>query len=165
MDAIGDNLFIIVFLLISFFSWVSGKLKERGQGSAPTYEQPQSDFEPAEQQQQSPSQDPMREILESLGIPAGHQAPPSKPPPLPEPLGDPAPPPFKELDKKGHEEQLSKEERDALQRIQEGQGLPTRRKSKRNTSATTMLRPHNLQEAFKVKEILDKPRSFGTLDL
>ena len=163
-DAIGDNLFILIFLLISFFSWLSGKIKERGEGSAPTFEQPEPTYQEQTEGRSSsaPNEDPMREILEALGIPTEQQAPP----PLPR-EERPSPPTIPEPSKivTATTDLLSEAERDALELIQSGQKPQRkRRQSGKEITARSMLSQKNLQAAFKLKEILDKPKSLRALD-
>lgn len=106
----------------------------------------------------------MREILESLGIPTQVPQPVDEPPPLPEVRYEPreAIEPVVE----SVEETLSAEEKAALARLQakdqrDGNyaiaehvaGHPTQR-------ARQLLRHPNVQAAFVLKEILDRPKCF-----
>lgn len=98
MDLSSESIFVLIFLLISFLSWLSEKIK--GAAAARSEEQPPSleeDFEletrtrrprRAEGELSESPSEAMREILESLGVPVERQRrsvePLNEPPPLPE---------------------------------------------------------------------------------
>lgn len=184
----SEALFVLVFLLISFLSWITEKFKaaRSGQIQRPRIPEPPEIVEeappPARTLREPRQADPMREILQSFGIPVEQpveERPAQAPPPLPEANASREPPPPLPSERRPSKslwseaalpEVLSAAEREALVRLkrsgdsevpdrrQRGNGSPSR------ASIRALLEPDNIQSAFVLKEILDRPRCFDPAD-
>ncbi len=182
LDIPPESIFVLVFLLISFLSWITEKVRS-GRIEAPRDERPELNRPPkrpppstpppvrTERRPQRPG-DAMREILQSLGIPVEDDEEEEKeahrttPPPLPEkPKSVEAPPPLKKAKKetKTAGPGLSKAEAAALEKIKEsGLAQTSKDRSGRSpgtTSVRSLLKPQNIRSALILKEILDPPKS------
>ena len=118
----------------------------------------------------------MRQILESLGIPT------ETPPPVPQPSPPPIvvqtlPPPLESQERyevetqegandrrRRGEEQLTDEERLAMERLAQGASVTRQRKKHTRTSRDIrqLLRGGHAKTAFVLKEVLDNPKCFDT---
>jgi len=179
-DIPEESIFVLIFLLISFLNWIGEKVKSAKQASArrrppvrgyeeqpPELPTTQAPTEPAQ-----PEEDPMRQILESLGIPT--ETPPPVPQPSPPPLEEQtttAPPwgaqevvePVSQVDQESPWAlaQLTEAERLAMEKMA-GDELKPRRQTNYGISkeARNLLSVGNTKTAFVLKEILDKPKCF-----
>lgn len=171
MDISSETLFILVFLLISFLSWVTEKFKAARQGQIePRVEQDDWADEQvvAQQGAERPREASLKEIFQTLGIPVVEEEPRTGPPPLPDPEPQPtrraeiSPPPLETAKPEVPEDGLSKAERAALEAIKKGEtAVVSRRRAEGTTRLNTvreLLRHDQLRTAFVLKEILDAPR-------
>ena len=175
-DIPEESIFVLIFLLISFLNWIGEKVKKAKQASAQRrpsvrgYEEEPPDFPTAPPTQTAPQpsrqEDPMRQILESLGIPV------ETPPPVPEP----SPPPLEaqsatalweapesvKADNPWALEQLTEEERQAMKNLAGAQS-ETHRRQHHSTSKEVrkLLSAGHTKTAFVLKEVLGKPKCFG----
>ena len=179
-DIPEESIFVLIFLLISFLNWIGEKVKKAKQANAqhrPSvrgYEEEPPDFPttPSTQTAPQPSrqEDPMRQILESLGIPVETlpPVPESSPPPLEaqslwessesvkaEPQTD------SEVGNPWALEQLTDEERQAMKNFAGAQS-ETRRRQHHGTSKEVrkLLSAGHTKTAFVLKEVLDQPKCF-----
>jgi hypothetical protein len=177
----SEAIFVLIFLLISFISWIKDQLSkgrnrpgqleaQQQQRPEPRYDAEPPDFPAAPRQRSQTPQpnDAMRDILKSLGIPVEEEVV-SKPPPLPqqqiETFARPASPiaATESTRKKAivvaPEAFLSKKERAALKR-KEAYGISEHHAGHPVRVARNLLKPKHVQAAFVLKEILDKPKCF-----
>lgn len=177
MELNSETLFILVFLLISFLSWITEKFKAARQGQIESRTEEDNDWgveEVTAQRGERPSGEAsLKEIFQSLGIPVVEEDPRRTPPPLPdeEPeleltledvVEETVPPPLAASKPQEPKNRLSKAEQKALEAIQKGEaGIMTNRHGAGATRMSTvrgLLRHDQLRTAFVLKEILDSPR-------
>ncbi|MEN9021096.1 MAG: hypothetical protein GWQ05_09440 [Verrucomicrobiaceae bacterium] len=175
-DIPEESIFVLIFLLISFLNWIGEKVKKAKQASAqrrpqvrgyeeeppafPTAPAPQAPSRP----QPSRQEDPMRQILESLGIPT------ETPPPIPEPSPPIAAPrqesSVTEIKDKAPwgSKGLSDKERAAMENLAAGRVEATRHRDRGsiNKEVRKLLTADNTKTAFVLKEILDQPKCFDS---
>ena len=176
-DISSEAIFVLIFLLISFVSWISEKLKagrKPGRVIAPQRREPLGEAEPPdfptaprqrqERPQTSQPDDTMREILKSLGIPVEEEPVPA-PPPLPEAPRPPSlpleeAPAMKLVPKPVDPEALvSRKQLAARRRKKRGAyGISEHHAGHPVHTALQLLKPKNVQAALVLKEILDKPK-------
>jgi hypothetical protein len=185
-DIPEESIFVLIFLLISFLNWIGEKVKKAKQASAqrrpqvrgyeeeppafPTAPAPQAPSRPQPSRPQpsrpqpSRQEDPMRQILESLGIPT------ETPPPIPEPSPPIAAPrqesSVTEIKDKAPwgSKGLSDKERAAMENLAAGRVEATRHRDRGsiNKDVRKLLTADNTKTAFVLKEILDQPKCFDS---
>lgn len=172
-DLPEEALFVLIFLLISFFNWIGEKVKKAKMDAAnrrpsvrdfeeepPDFPEPQTQYVPPRTQEA----DPMRQILESLGIPVEEERPPPPDVATPPPLESPSIPEIAEVAPQASEDtswdfdQLSTEEQSHAfdhqpAKVEHAGKHPGR-------AARKLLSPQHAQTAFVLKEILDNPKCF-----
>ena len=182
-DIPEESIFILIFLLISFLNWIGEKVKKAKMASAQRrpqvrgYEEEPPDFPSAPSSQTAPQpsqqEDPMRQILESLGIPTETPPPiPDQPPPpqeapstatlweTTEPV-EAEPEAERDVENPWALEQLTEEERLAMENFSGGQSeMRHRSQHKTNKEVRKLLAVGHTKTAFVLKEILDKPKCF-----
>ena len=177
-DIPEESIFVLIFLLISFLNWIGEKVKKAKQASAQRrpqvrgYEEEPPAFPTApapsrpqpSRPQPSRQEDPMRQILESLGIPT------ETPPPIPEPSPPIAAPRQESSVTEIKDEApwgskgLSDKERAAMENLAAGRVEATRHRDRGsiNKEVRKLLTADNTKTAFVLKEILDQPKCFDS---
>lgn len=183
-DLPEEALFVLIFLLISFFNWIGEKVKKAKMEAAsrrpsvrgfeeeppdfptpPPPSRPAPQSRPAPARPQEPQVDPMRQILQSLGIPVEEEKP-ATPVATPPPLEQPpipvatvvAAPTDMNPDTSWDFDQLTTEEQSHAFDHQSHKVEHVGRHP--GKAARKLLAPQHAQTAFVLKEILDKPKCF-----
>ncbi len=162
-NILDESFFILIFLLLSFLSWISNKIRESRENRGQPRMEPPPDL-PDEPRQEVP--DRMRDILESMGFPVEPEPEPvAAPPPLPEQQTPPPEVPPLPFETKVEKPQLTREEQEALDRIQSAGEFKRTRRHRRSggLSVKALLEPENVRSAFLLREILGPPRSMESM--
>jgi len=165
--------YIVALIFIAFIRWIIEQIRGRGGDNYVEEEQAEQDeYHERSQRHEGSGSEPasdLRKFLESL---AGEEPEPEPeperqrptPPPVPQTQPPPVPveaaSPYKQ--KTIERPNLTSEEKAALERIKERQGMASRRERRKQSgggvSLRSMLRNKaNLRQAYILKEILDKP--------